>query len=293
MPAFIIFGSTLKAIAVSRMMMIALFLLQAFFWFLLVKKVFGKKVALLFVPLFLMDPFLVFAGMQIRPENLMMVFFALFLLVFSYAVGNVKNLKLFFLSGVLFALTFLLNLKILPSLVALGLVFIIYVFQNKLYRQLLTFTNGFCLTFFIFLGYFLFAGYLQEMFQGLFVDPYMLNNSIPNATWLGYFYFQNPVIFGIDGKPLNWIYAWLLPVLAFAGGYASLNDKNNLMKIILFAILFLQWFSMLFINSVFIQYYIPLNWLYSVFTAYFVIHLISQFKQTKLLQLSAVTVWRL
>src|SRR3990172_6962515 len=85
-------------------------------------------------------------------------------------------------------------------------VFIIYIFRNKLFRQLLTFTNGFCLTFFIFLGYFLFAGYLPEMFQGLFIHPITLNNSIPNATWLGYFYFQNPVIFGIDGKSMNWIY---------------------------------------------------------------------------------------
>src|SRR3989344_7855329 len=252
MPVFIIFGATLKAITASRIMMILLYLLQIFLWFLLVKRVFEKKVALLFVPLFLMDPFVVFVGMQIRPENLMMVFYALFLLIFSYAYQNAKSKKLYFLSGILYALTFLMNLKILPSLTAFGIVFIIYIFRNKLFRQLLTFTNGFCLTFFIFLGYFLFAGYLPEMFQGLFIDPITLNNSIPNATWLGYFYFQNPVIFGIDGKSMNWIYAWLLPVLAFAGGYSTLYPQGvtksqlahpegdqSLMKIILFTSLFL------------------------------------------------------
>src|SRR3989344_5689043 len=97
MPVFIIFGATLKAITASRIMMILLYLLQIFLWVLLVKRVFEKKVALLFVPLFLMDPFVVFVGMQIRPENLMMVFYALFLLIFSYAYQNAKSKKLYFL----------------------------------------------------------------------------------------------------------------------------------------------------------------------------------------------------
>ncbi|OGK40681.1 hypothetical protein A2954_00080 [Candidatus Roizmanbacteria bacterium RIFCSPLOWO2_01_FULL_37_12] len=297
MPVFLLFGATLKAISASRILMIILYLLQICLMFLLVKRVFGKKVALLFVPLYLMDPFMVFVGMQIRPENLMMVFYLLFLLSFSYAYENAKSTKFYFLSGILFALTLLMNLKILPSLIAFAGVFIIYVFKNKLFRQLLIFTNGFCLTFFIFFAYFLLAGYLPDMFQGLFIDPYTLNNSIPNATWLGYFYFQNPVIFGIDGKPLNWIYAWLLPVLAFTGGYAAINNssdsdgiKKNIMKIILLLSLFLQWVSMLFINSVFIQYYIPLNWFYSVFTAYFIYHLVNRLDETKLLQNVAVGV---
>src|SRR3989344_770387 len=257
MPVFLLFGATLKAISASRILMIILYLLQICLMFLLVKRVFGKKVALLFVPLYLMDPFMVFVGMQIRPENLMMVFYLLFLLSFSYAYENAKSTKFYFLSGILFALTLLMNLKILPSLIAFAGAFIIYVFKNKLFRQLLIFTNGFCLTFFIFFAYFLLAGYLPDMFQGLFIDPYALNNSIPNATWLGYFYFQNPVIFGIDGKPLNRIYAWLLPVLAFTGGYAAINNssdsdgiKKNIMKIILLLSLFLQWVRMLFINSV-------------------------------------------
>lgn len=286
MPAFLAFGSTLKAINISRILMIALFIVQVFLLFLLTKKVFGKKVALIFVPLFLFDPFMVFVGMQIRPENLMMIFYILFLLVFSYAYSNSKATKLFFLSGILFAITLLTNLKILPSLFAFALVFAFYVIKKRLYRQLLLFVDGFCITFLLFFAYFLIKGYLAEMFLGLFIDPVTLNNSIPYPTWLGYFYFQNPVIYGIEGKSINWIYAWTLPVLAFAGGYAAVGEKKeyHLMKMILFASLILQWVSMLFINSVFIQYYIPLNWLYSLFAAYFVYHLVSSMKDSAFLR---------
>src|SRR3989344_6516069 len=216
-----------------------------------------------------------------------MVFYTLFLLVFSYEIdSSPPNRRLRMtggrLSGILFAVTLLTNIKIVPSLAAFGLVFFYFVLQKRNFSQLWRFINGFCLTFLAFFAYFFIKGYAGEMFLHVFLDPVRLNNSIPNATWLVYFYFSNPTIYGLEGKPMNWAYTWFLPVLTFAGGYASIISSNGnrfgnsyrfslderrnsdtssetkkLMTIILFISLVLQWASMLFINSVFIQYYIP------------------------------------
>lgn len=291
-PVFLLFGFTFKAISVSRIVMVGLFIIRLILLFLLVKRIFGQRVALIFVPLFLFDPFMVFAAMQIRPENLMMVFYILFLLVFSYAFESKSAVK-FFLSGILLAFTFLINIKIIPSLLAFVLVFIYFALQKRMFSQLLMFVDGFCLTVMAFFLYFLIKGYLPEMFLHVFLDPVRLNGGIPNPTWLGYFYFSNPTIYGIEGRPINWMYAWALPVFAFAAGYKSLfysfvgNGRDRslpVMKIILFVSLVFQWLSMLFINSVFIQYYIPLNWLYAVFMAVFLHDLLFRINLAKLLR---------
>lgn len=269
-PVFLLFGFNFGAVSIARGVMVFFFFIRLLLMYLLVCRVFGRKVGLIFIPLYLMNPFVVFSEMQIRPDNLMMVFYTLFLLVFSYGF--------YFLSGILFAVTLLTNIKIAPSLIAFGLVFIYFVFKNKNFSYLWKFINGFCLTFLVFFAYFFIKGYAGEMFLHVFLDPVRLNSSIPNATWLGYFYFSNPTIYGLDGKPMNWIYTWFLPVAAFAGGYKSIGLRvkseglsgREAIKVILFLSLVFQWASMLFINSVFIQYYIPLNWLYTVFAAYLI-----------------------
>jgi len=275
-PVFWLYGFNFGAISVARTVMIVLFFVRLSLMFLLVARVFGRRVGYLFIPLYLMSPFVVFAEMQIRPDNFMMLFYTIFLLLLSY--------ERFFLSGVLFALTVLINIKIAPSLVAFGLVFLYFIFQKKRFSRLLVFINGVCLTFLAFFAYFFLKGYAGQMFLHVFLDPFRLNNSIPYPTWLGYFYFTNPTIYGLEGKPMNWIFTWSLPVLAFAGAYHAVRIKGDLLKIILFVSLVFQWVSMLFINSVFIQYYIPLNWLYAVFAAYLINDLLTKINGLVLLQ---------
>ncbi|MBI2641399.1 hypothetical protein HYW87_02275, partial [Candidatus Roizmanbacteria bacterium] len=68
------------------------------------------------------------------------------------------------------------------------------------------------------------------------------------------------------------------------------DEGQALMRVILFVSLVFQWASMLFINSVFIQYYIPINWLYAVFGAFFIVNLISQFQLMRLLQSGVVLI---
>src|SRR3990167_2755941 len=220
-PVFLLFGFTFKAVSMARIVMIVFFLTRFFLMYLLVAKVFGKRTGLLFIPLYLLNPFVVFAEMQIRPENLMMVFFALALLIFTYAFEH-RSPILFFLTGLLMGLTLITNIKIVPSLTAFAVVFFAYFLVAKNIKPLFFFSDGFILVCLLFIAYFFFKGYVGEMFFHIFLDPVRHNNSIANPTWLGYFYFSNPVIYGQEGKPMNWIYAWSLPVLAFAGGYISL-----------------------------------------------------------------------
>lgn len=291
LPIFLIFGFSIKTLSLARAAMIFFFAVRAVLSTALVKRVFGKKTALVFLPLLLLDPFTVFASMQIRPENLMMVFFVISLLIFSISWERGSN-KYFFLSGIFAGLTILTNIKIFPGMGAFFLIFGIYVLSRKKISWFLYFTYGAILVVTAFFIYFFLVGTWQQMLQQLIIDPYSLNKTIPNPTWLGYFYFQNPVIFGLDGKPATWILAWILPVAAFAGGYKAfadamtnkLKDKLDLLKIILFAGLVCQWTSMLFIHSVWMQYYIPLNWFYAVFGAYLIGDIMERFKGIAFLQ---------
>src|SRR3990167_4698071 len=185
-PVFWLLGFSFKAISGARVVMIGLYIVRIILIFWLVKRIFGKNTAFIFLLLYLFDPFMVFAGMQIRPESLMMVVYTLFLIVFSYALNSVipsvsegslapacagRNARLsnklrdsspakggvrmtsgwlFFLSGTLGAVALLINIKIIPSLAAFGLIFIYLIFQKRLFKQLLLFLNGFCLSFLVF-----------------------------------------------------------------------------------------------------------------------------------------------
>src|SRR3989344_2133463 len=48
---------------------------------------------------------------------------------------------------------------------------------------------------------------------------------------------------------------------------------------------------MLFINSVFIQYYIPINWLYAVFTAYFIDDLLFKIEMSKFMRNGLIVIF--
>ena len=273
-PLFVIFGFGFQTMRYARIVMILLFLLNISLIALLVKRIFNKRVALLFIPLFLLDPFTTFVSMQIRTENLAMVFFSFFLLLLYDALEK-KSWRLFFISGFIAGLSLITSLKILPGMIGVGGVLLFYLIAQKRGKSLLMFFNGFGVFIFCLFTYFFFQNSLVDMFQQMFLDPARLNNVVPVPTWLGYFYFMNPVIYGHEGKPPTWMYAWLLPVAAFASGYnlfiEHLKEKHikakDIMSIMLLFALVLQWISFLLINSIPIQYYIPILWLYVIFTA--------------------------
>ena len=90
LPIFNILGFNFSAIFVARIIMIVLFLARITLSHLIVRLIFGKLIAYIFVPLQLLDPFTVFSAMQIRQDNLMITVFLLGLLL----LGLVRHRRL-------------------------------------------------------------------------------------------------------------------------------------------------------------------------------------------------------
>lgn len=264
------------SLLLGRTFMIVLFAIRILLGFLLAKKLFGEKVAILFVFLLLLDPFTVFTAMQIRPDNLMITFFTLGLLIFTYAISNSSKLLLFY-SGFVFALSGLTCLKIAPGIMAVILFFLIYSFRRHNLRQCLAFFSGMFLAGGLIIVYFWSQNSLSQMIQQVTTDAATLHNSIYNFTGLGYFYApENGNLYGLPGKPINWIYAWILPILAFMGVFqvvqtffTDFHKKNKLkiVYIILVAAFIFHWISLFFYHAVFLQYYTPISWFYALFSA--------------------------
>lgn len=264
------------SLLLARIFMIILFAIRVLLSFLLVKKLFGKKIAVLFVFLMLLDPFTVFTAMQIRPDSLMVTLFTLGLLIFTYAIYKSSKLLLFY-SGFIFALSGLICIKIAPGIAAVMLFFLIYVIKRRNLSKGVVFFSGMFLAGLLIIVYFWTQNTLPQMIQQVTFDAETLHNSIWNFTGLGYFYAQgNDYLYGLPGKPINWIYAWILPILAFMGvfqvvqGFFTKSKDNHQPKIILailVASFIFQWLALFFYHSVFLQYYIPISWLYALFSA--------------------------
>ena len=275
-PVLAINNFSFDSLLLGRTFMIFLFSIRIILGFILVNKLFGKKIATLFTFLLLLDPFTVFTAMQIRPDSLMVTIFTLGLVIFTYAIYNSSKLLLFY-SGFIFALSGLICLKIAPSILAVMLFFFIYVLKNRSLSKGIAFFSGMFLTGVLIIVYFFSQHTLFQMIQQVLTDAATLHNSIWNYTTLGYFYAPgNDYLYGLPGKPINWIYIWILPILAFMGVFRIVqgffteprehHQPKVIMAILVTAFVF-QWFALFFYHSVFLQYYMPISWFYALFAA--------------------------
>ena len=280
-PLFLFFGFSFATLGKARILMILLFAVRVFLIALLINKVFNRRTALLFIPLFLFDPFTIFSSMQIRPDNLMMTVYALSLLIF--VVGFFRSSKsLLFLSGMIFGLSFLILLKIAPLLMALFIIYGVYCVLNRELKNFTLLLDGFVLILILFCLYHFFDGSFLSMFRQIFVFSFTLPNLIISQVYYGFFHQpNNGFIYGLMGKPLTWFYVWTLPLIASAGVYLTLSNfannkrvklgnvdkKKQLIQIILIASLVIQYLFLLNLNMAFIQYYIPFQWLLALFAA--------------------------
>ena len=270
-PLFLFFGFSFATLGKARIFMVLLFAVRVFLSALLINKVFSRRTALLFVPLFLFDPFTVFSSMQIRPDNLMMTVYTLGLLIF--VIGFFKSSKsLLFLTGAVLGLSFLILIKITPQLMVFFVIYGIYCILNREIKNFIFLLNGFALTLICFFIYHLSNGSFLSMFRQVFVSSFTLSNLITNQVHYGFFQQpNNGFIYGLMGKPLTWVYAWILPLLASAGAYLFLSkkidQKKQFIQKILIVSLVVQYLFLLNLNTAFIQYYIPFQWLLALFAA--------------------------
>ena len=302
-PLFIFFGFSFATLAKARIFMIVLFAIRVILIALIINKIFNRRVALIFIPLFLFDPFTIFSSMQIRPDNLMMTIYSLGMFIFI--LGFFKSSKfLLFVSGVAFGLSSLILIKIAPQLLILLIAYCFYCIRYRKFKDFLFFIDGLGLSLFVFCFYHLVNGSFFPMFKQVFIFSFTLSNLIINQVSYGFFHQpNNGFIYGLMGKPLTWMYVWILPLLAGIGAYLTLsssnkeqekieiinNKKKQLIQMTLVASLVIQYIFLLYLNTVFIQYYIPFQWLLALFAAVMIDDLIFiQFKSVIFHQLITI-----
>jgi len=274
-PLFHASGFTLDTIQAARVVMIILFVLRIVGASLLIRMLFGKLAALLFLPLFLLDPFTAYVSMQIRPDNFLMTIYVIGLVALTHGLIAQKKYTIL-LAGIVLGISLIASIKIIPSLGALFLVLFFYRLRYK-FIGLFELCIGVGLPIILFSLYYLFNGAFMPMITNLIFDARAINESLKYPVPMGNFYWPSPsTIFGLSFKPILFQYIWALPLLAFAGAYNTLIasdftshtlSRKNMFSNVLTVSLGVQWISLFFIRSVFIQYYIPLTWLFALFGA--------------------------
>ncbi|GEM_PF-723760 len=291
LPVFVAMGYSFQTLSFVRLLMVILFVIRLVISYTIARKIFSTRVGLLFVFLLLLNPFAVFSEMQIRPDNLMMLVYSLGVLLLIYAHQKAKS-WLFVASGILVSFAFLINVKIFPSIGILFLVYGYWSFSRRSFRELLLFLFGFAISFTVFSTYFLAAHSFVQMVTQMIIDPQTVLGSVAYPTHVGFFYLpDNVYIYGLSGKPLTWVYVWVLPLLAFSGLFHLIsstaqnktNDKLSSLRIFLALSLVAQWLLLFMIQTVFIQYYIPINWLFALFAAYGIVSLGNLLKPQRVL----------
>lgn len=293
LPIIKLVGFTLSAAKALRAFMIFVFLLRVTATSIVISKLFGKKVLLFFLPLFFLDPFTVFAAMQIRPDNLMTLFFSFALLSLIFAQEK-KSGTLLFSTGIFLGLSLVTLLKILPA--ALCLIFFcgMYLYKNKSSIKFIFLLSGtlvpvICLAF-----YGIANGSLFPMIQQVIFDSVKAFGAFQYPVPFGNFYWYNNLyIFGAPGKPASWIFAWILLFLACMGAYElgktllskkTLEPKDYIKSSVVCTLVVTQ-ISFFFINNLYIQYYIPISWLYALMGA-IALHDLVATSQKKLMTLT-------
>lgn len=279
-PVFFLTGATFTTFHLLRVLMIMLFILRVTLTALLVKRIFEPLTAYIFVILMLLDPFAVFSGMQIRPDNVMLSMVVAGFLLLSWALP-LQHAKYYFVSGVFFGMAVITIIKSIPLVLVTSTLYGIWVIAKKDLpagkvgrKQLGIFLWGIFLPIAAFLLTYAAFGELSAMIQGVFFDPIVLFRSLLYKTDYRFFFRpDNIFIYGLPGKPLSWYYAIWLPYVAFLGVGCLLWDmwkKRHVPVIptILAAGLLLQEIILYKSPVVFIQYFLSVNWILALFAGF-------------------------
>lgn len=282
-PIFTWSGFSFDTMYHARIVMIGLFLLRISILGLLSSVLFGKKIGIISIVLLLLSPFAIFAEMQIRPDNLMITVFLLGLLCSAYG-WKAKKTVFHAVSSFFIMMSLLILMKIVPSVLLFYVISGFWMIKTKQWNALAGIGCGALLALLLFCLPFLFTGTFYEMTQQVIVESISSYSGVFEfPVPLGFFYRpSNPALFGLPGKPLNWILSWIVLIVSSAGVFhlfeTSWKEKQS-WKIPLYTMLigsFVSQFAFLFLlESVFIQHYISLNWLFALFTAVIIIHIYS------------------
>jgi len=294
-PIFRFTGYTFQAVSVARVIMIVVFFARLLVGWLFVSTVFSRRVATLFVLLLLLDPFTVFSGMQIRPDSLYLFVLFLGLYFLSLFLKRHQQRNLFF-AGLCIGLAVVFSVKSLAVVGVLSLFLFFYLARMKRVLQVRFYLLGAVIPLALFCGYFILQGSFTQMTEHLIVYSKAMSDGLWYPTRLGFFYIPgNTYIYGLGGKPVTWYIAIGLPILAVFGALFGLfSYKKHAMRLFwvgtLFCIALAQYCFFYTVRSMFMQYYLGVNWILAVFTAVF-LDICVRFWKTKALESISETVY--
>ena len=284
LPIFSLAGFQLESFPLMRLVMVCVFILRLILFFVLTKTVLGSRIGIISILLYLLDPFTTFSAMQIRPDNLMLVLWLCGMVALLRNYEKSKD-RYAVIAGIFAGVSILTMAKIAPSMLALGLGLFISK-GKKAKRVLLHWIIGVMLVGFLTLLLLFSFDLIPQFMTQAITNSRTFYSSHLNPVPLGFFYKpNNNLIYGYAGKPLTWIYVWVLSIFAVGGWLLLLvtrfrdNHVNKYDGIVLslLAMLPLQWIPLIMLRSIFIQYYIPLTYLYAIFAAVLVNKIFSKF----------------
>ena len=285
LPFLWILGHSFVTLFVLRFVMLLFFILRLYLMARIGMILFGFRTAFVALVLLLWDPYTVFSAMQIRPDALMITLVMIGLSLLFQKNSQLPSRRATFLSGLYLSTGVLVHLKILPT-VAVSVVFVlVYLFRLRQHLRIRIFCAGLIIPVVLFFGICLLQGNFDAMVQQSLIDPFSTFESLLYPAYVGEFMRpHNFNLFGYPGKPYNWMYLWIFPLVGFAGVYhafmTAISNTSQRIKshslqwyllIGLALSLVLQWLWLFRLNSVFIQYYLPISWLFAMFGGFAVV----------------------
>ncbi len=277
LPIFYLWGANFETASILRLIMIVLFLTRIFIVGLAIKKILNWKIGRLYAFLNLFDAMTIFAGMQIRVDNLMLFFYSI-ALYFAARWVNELRCKWLYWASLFWGLSSLANIKLFPSFIIIYIAIAVYLLMRKSYRIWILSLFISALPWIVSMLIMAACGALPDMIQQVFLDPQKFLSSVDYPTLYGAMYRpDNDLMWGASGAPMLWHYTQFLLWGGIAGGMIVIIAfvRNTIFTKYRWPFLVLalsalgQWYVLTTIKTAFIQYYLPLHIYAALFSALF------------------------
>lgn len=257
-------GWNLDTLHTARLLIGTLFVIRLLSIGVLGWLVFGRMIGFLAILFYLLDPFATFTNLQIRPDLFMSTLVvAGFVATAAYERErrNIYGVG----AGLLFGLASIVSIKTIPGITAVG-IGLLFIRKIEIRHLAGLFFCGILIPVVVFLLSVLWTGDLRTFLQQALQDGVAISNNLLYPSPHGNLYLPNNIyIYGVSGKPLTWIFVWLLPMLACAGIFITLeqfskNFRRSCTPLLMVLYYVVQWGMLFATNSAFVQYYIPVLW---------------------------------
>lgn len=275
LPVFAAFGFSFKTIQFSRFIMIIFYAIRVGSLYILIRTLWNKRAALLFIPLLVLDPFAVLSSFQIRTDNFMLMLYSVGLAILSVGIVKQKT-KIVHWGLCALGCAALSFPKIVPSVAIISAYALYLQWKKSGFKGLVSSVGFAAAPILAFALYGVVTGGISEMITQLILEAKTAYSVFRAPLPFGaVFYPNNMWIYGTMGKPATWIYIWVLPLLGAGGLFSfliSIVHKKTLQKQDVFGLmlsltLLVNFISLFTLPVVFIQHYLLINWLYALFAA--------------------------